>query len=122
MTDNEHDDRWLDQLLEQPPVLVERKFTETLVRRLRTKARQRRRIFLLAGCFWLLVAVIVSPRQSIILLAQRLTEVVMQSGGLLDLVVGVDSSGLLSQPGLLAVLAVFLSSAYALVSLQIRGR
>lgn len=122
MKETADNEQWLDQLLEQPPILADSGFAESLVVRIKRKERLRKRVFMAAGSTWLLLLALLFPRQAIISISQGLADAGSRLQVLLRSLMEMDYSVLLTQPGSVTMIIVILFAVYALVSLQIKGQ
>lgn len=121
MKNREIDDQWLDALLAQPPEFADQGFVGSVRSQLGVVEKLRKRVFLGATVFWLVLSVLVLPSQ---FLPDSLQKVSALGAGLNEWwqkLADLDLAALAGQPNTLAIAVIFALSAYALASVQVRG-
>ena len=120
MKDSDYDEQWLDELLEQPAVLADHGFINSLTARIRREEKSRKLVFSAAAVVWLIILLALFPIQFLTEISQRSLTISATLQARVQSLAELDPTALLSQSGSLTLLVVFLLGVYALISLQTR--
>ena len=116
VTDNE--DRWLDQLLEQPAVLDDYGFTNAVNARIKREEKLRKQIFVGAGVVWLIILLVAFPAQFVAKVTQQSLAISASVKGQAQSLLELEPAALMAQSGSVALLVILLLGVFALISLQ----
>lgn len=122
MTNGPGSDVWLDSLLAQPPQMSDDGFVSRVKSQIERREKQRTWIFAGMASLWLVILLLFFPRgfvadnlQQVITLRNRIDELVQT-------ILGLDLSILLTQSTSLSSVVIILLGVCALISMQLNNR
>ena len=108
-------------MAEEPAVIANNGFVNSVSSRIRQKEGIRKRVFAVVGVVWMLLLLVVFPIPSLMDYFQSLLVIGSQLEGITQTLLQIDPSTIATQPGILIPVLVLLLGAYALLTLQLKA-